>query len=44
LAMASILGSPASSGQFPTCNLSTVWGALQQVGKIEPALTLQFNC
>ena len=27
--MASILGSPASSGQFPICNLSTVWGALQ---------------
>src|SRR5262249_21545138 len=27
--MASILGIPASSGQFPTCNLSTVGGALQ---------------
>src|SRR5262245_59112464 len=32
--MASILGSPASSGQFPTCNLSTVWGALQKPVKI----------
>ena len=32
--MASILGSPASSGQFPTCNLSTVWGALQVGVKI----------
>src|SRR5262245_44316004 len=32
--MASILGSPASSGQFPTCNLSTVWGALQPAGQI----------
>src|SRR5215471_9670725 len=31
--MASILGSPASSGQFPTCNLSTVWGALHSGGQ-----------
>src|SRR5262249_23195133 len=40
--MASILGSPASSGQFPTCNLSTVWGALQILIKrqLAGALTL----
>jgi hypothetical protein len=27
--MASILGKPGSPGQFPTHDLSTVWGALQ---------------
>jgi hypothetical protein len=39
LAMASSLGKPGGPGQFPTHDLSTVRGALQQVGKIEPVLT-----
>src|SRR5262249_24831482 len=37
--MASILGSPASSSQFPTCNLSTVWGALHSVITLCPLMT-----
>jgi hypothetical protein len=41
--MASILGSPASSGQFPTCNLSTVWGALHPLPKYRPELRVGFG-
>jgi hypothetical protein len=33
LAMASILGKPGSPGQFPTHDLSTVWGALHSSDK-----------
>src|SRR6516225_3213265 len=35
LAMASILGKPGGPGQFPTHDLSTVRGALQDVGREE---------
>jgi hypothetical protein len=34
LAMASILGKPGSPGQFPSHDLSTVWGALHLVGSV----------
>jgi hypothetical protein len=37
LAMASILGKPGSPGQFPTHDLSTVWGALHPT-RSEPLL------
>src|SRR5262249_22265669 len=36
-------GSPASSGQFPTCNLSTVWGALHRWVNFG-SLAVPFDC
>jgi hypothetical protein len=36
--MASILGKPGSPGQFPTHDLSTVWGALHRYSSFDPDL------